>query len=81
MRYTNAIPLQIGDFQLTAGFVHPTGMIESVMADQRRNLLVNYWYAHPVGHAIEGLRYALGYRAADLDLRVGQPAAERRHAG
>jgi hypothetical protein len=33
-------------------------------------LLVNYWYAHPVGHAIEGLRYALGYYAADPELRV-----------
>lgn len=33
-------------------------------------LLVNYWYAHPVGHALEGLRYCLGYKAANPDFRV-----------
>lgn len=33
-------------------------------------LLVNYWYAHPVGHAIEALRYCLGYKRADPALRV-----------
>jgi hypothetical protein len=33
-------------------------------------LLVNYWYAHPVGHALEALRYALGYKDADPALRV-----------
>jgi hypothetical protein len=33
-------------------------------------LLVNYWYAHPVGHALEGLRYCLGYKAANPELRV-----------
>jgi hypothetical protein len=33
-------------------------------------LLVNYWYAHPVGHALEGMRYALGYKTANPDLRV-----------
>jgi hypothetical protein len=33
-------------------------------------LLVNYWYAHPVGHALEGMRYALGYHAANPELRV-----------
>lgn len=33
-------------------------------------LLVNYWYAHPVGHAVEGMRYALGYKAANPELRV-----------
>lgn len=33
-------------------------------------LLVNYWYAHPVGHALEGMRYALGYKAANPELRV-----------
>ena len=32
--------------------------------------LVNYWYAHPVGHAIEGLRYCLGYKAANPDMSV-----------
>jgi hypothetical protein len=35
-----------------------------------KSLLVNYWYAHPVGHALEGMRYALGYKTADPDLRV-----------
>lgn len=34
------------------------------------SLLVNYWYAHNVGHAIEALRYCLGYKAANPDLRV-----------
>jgi hypothetical protein len=33
-------------------------------------LLVNYWYASPVGHAVEGLRYALGYHAAEPGRRV-----------
>ena len=33
-------------------------------------LLVNYWYAHPVGHAIEALRYCLGYKAAAPALSV-----------
>jgi hypothetical protein len=33
-------------------------------------VLVNYWYAYPVGHAIEGLRYALGYKAAEPTRRV-----------
>jgi hypothetical protein len=40
------------------------------MSDQRQRLLVNYWYANPVGHAIEGLRYALGHHAANPELRV-----------
>jgi hypothetical protein len=40
------------------------------MSDRAETLLVNYWYAHPVGHAIEGLRYALGYHAANPELRV-----------
>jgi len=31
---------------------------------------VNFWYAHPVGHAIEALRCCLGYREADRSLRV-----------
>jgi len=35
-----------------------------------RTLLVNYWYAHPVGHAVEGMRHALGYHAADSELSV-----------
>lgn len=33
-------------------------------------LLVNYWYAHPVGHALEGLRYCLGYKTANPGLSV-----------
>ena len=33
-------------------------------------LLVNFWYAHPVGHAIEALRYCLGYHLADPSLKV-----------
>jgi len=32
--------------------------------------LVNYWYAYPVGHAIEGFRYCLGYKTADPTLGV-----------
>ena len=40
------------------------------MPDHRQRLLVNYWYAPPVGHAIEGLRYALGYHAADPEIRI-----------
>jgi hypothetical protein len=40
------------------------------MSDRADTLLVNYWYAHPVGHAIEGLRYALGYKRASPELRV-----------
>jgi hypothetical protein len=40
------------------------------MSARTRTLLVNYWYAHPVGHAVEGLRLALGYKAANPDLRV-----------
>src|SRR5919204_1772305 len=32
--------------------------------------LVNYWYAHPVGHCIEALRYCLGYKAANPDISV-----------
>lgn len=33
-------------------------------------LLVDYWYAHPVGHALEALRYCLGYKTANPELRV-----------
>jgi len=33
-------------------------------------LLVNFWYAHPVGHAIEALRYCLGYQRASPGMRV-----------
>jgi hypothetical protein len=34
------------------------------------SLLVNFWYAHPVGHAIEALRYCLGYHRADPALSI-----------
>ena len=34
------------------------------------SLLVNFWYAHPVGHAIEALRYCLGYHRADPSLSI-----------
>ena len=37
---------------------------------KRETLLVNFWYAHPVGHAIEALRYCLGYHRADPSLRL-----------
>jgi len=43
-------------------------MIEQMSAPE--TLLVNYWYAHPVGHALEGLRYALGYKTANPELQV-----------
>jgi hypothetical protein len=33
-------------------------------------LLVNFLYAHPVGHAIEALHYANGYHAADPELEI-----------
>jgi hypothetical protein len=36
----------------------------------RERLLVNFFYAHPVGHAIEALHYANGHHAADPDLEV-----------
>ena len=33
-------------------------------------LLVNYWYAHNVGHAVEALRYCLGYKLANPAMSV-----------
>jgi hypothetical protein len=33
-------------------------------------LLVNFFYAQPVGHAIEALRYWLGYHVADPELEI-----------
>ena len=33
-------------------------------------LLVNHFYAQPVGHAIEALHYANGYHAADPELEI-----------
>jgi hypothetical protein len=38
--------------------------------ERQQTLLVNYWYANAVGHAIEGLRYSLGYKQADPSMRV-----------
>jgi hypothetical protein len=34
------------------------------------SLLVNYWYANPVGHTVEALRLALGYHRARPDLAI-----------
>ncbi|HZC28869.1 MAG TPA: hypothetical protein VE269_03945, partial [Gaiellaceae bacterium] len=31
---------------------------------------MNLWYAHPIGHAIEALRFCVGYAAADRSLHV-----------
>jgi hypothetical protein len=33
-------------------------------------LLVNFFYAHPVGHAVEALHYCLGYHAADPEREI-----------
>ncbi|WP_158887636.1 glycosyltransferase family 9 protein [Amycolatopsis anabasis] len=35
------------------------------------SVLVNFVYAHPVGHAIEALQYCLGYHLADPERRIG----------
>lgn len=35
------------------------------MTNQRERLLVNFFYAPPVGHAVEALHYCLGHHAAD----------------
>jgi hypothetical protein len=35
-----------------------------------RTLLVNFWYSHAVGHAIEALRLALGFHLGDPSLRI-----------
>lgn len=43
---------------------------------------MNYWYAHPVGHAIEGLKLCLGYHVGSSDTAIAlllngrAPAAE-----
>jgi hypothetical protein len=42
----------------------------AAMPGDRASLLVNFWYAHPVGHAIEALRYCLGYHRADPSLEI-----------
>jgi hypothetical protein len=34
------------------------------------SVLVNFWYAHPLGHAIEALHYCLGYHVANPTRRV-----------
>jgi len=34
------------------------------------SLLVNFWYDSPVGHAVEALRYCLGYHLADRTRRI-----------
>jgi hypothetical protein len=47
--------------------IHP---VLAASGGGHRRMLVNYWYAHPVGHAIEGLRYCLGYHLADPSLRI-----------
>ena len=39
-------------------------------ARDQETLLVNFWYANPVGHAVEALRYCLGYHRANPGLRV-----------
>jgi hypothetical protein len=43
----------------------------NMSAEKRARLLVDFYFAHPVGHVIEALRYGLGYHRADPDLRVG----------
>ncbi len=45
-------------------------MYERGSGRERDRLLVNYWYAHPLGHALEGLRYCLGYHSPDPNLSV-----------
>jgi hypothetical protein len=32
---------------------------------RRERLLVSFFYAQPVGHAVEALHYCLGHHAAD----------------
>jgi len=39
-------------------------------------LLVNFVYCHPVGHVIEALHYANGYRAADPERRISMTLIE-----
>lgn len=36
----------------------------------RERLLVNFFYAQPVGHAVEALRYCLGHHAADPEREI-----------
>ncbi len=36
----------------------------------QERLLINFWEAHPVGHVIEALRFALGYRAGNPEQHI-----------
>ena len=36
----------------------------------RERVLVNFFYAPPVGHAVEALHYCLGHHAADPEREV-----------
>jgi hypothetical protein len=45
-------------------------MYDKPSPGHHERLLVNYWYAYPIGHAIEALRYCLGYHSADPNLSV-----------
>jgi hypothetical protein len=40
------------------------------VSEAEESVLVNFWYAHPLGHAIEALHYCLGYHAANPARRV-----------
>jgi hypothetical protein len=44
--------------------------IDPAPAGERETLLVNFMECNPVGHAVEALRYALGYHRADPSLRI-----------
>jgi hypothetical protein len=48
----------------------PPAQPASSAATDRDSLLVNFYFDRPVGHAIEPLRYALGYHRANPDLRI-----------
>lgn len=43
----------------------------AVSGPDRESLLVNFVYAHPVGHAIEALHYCHGYHRAEPSRRIG----------
>lgn len=44
---------------------------ESTIRVTTETLLVDFWYAHNVGHAVEALRYCAGYRHANPGMRIG----------
>jgi hypothetical protein len=69
---TSPIQPSISDSFLAVSIVNDCASekISSVMPGERASLLVNFWYAHPVGHAIEALRYCLGYHRADPSLEI-----------